>query len=106
MIYTVHIKEIAIHTVRVEAEANADVHDVYTKAINLVCPDTIVDTTFKEEQVFIGDTLSTLSEELNNWCKTRGLSQDSADDILSRDDLSALEAAYLELFIKRWDEVQ
>ncbi len=43
MLYTVHLKEVICHTVRVELTSYADSSDIYKAAVEARCPDTIED---------------------------------------------------------------
>ena len=45
-----------------------------------------------------------LSEELRAWCRANGLPYLGANDLRARDDLPAVQQAWLERFCARWDE--
>lgn len=46
-----------------------------------------------------------LSEMFTLWLDRQGLPQDSADDVLCRDDLTQYEEDYLRAFITMWESV-
>jgi hypothetical protein len=51
------------------------------------------------------DTQESLTRELQTWCRTHDLPQESADDLARIPGLGAAERVWLEEYCKRWDAV-